>query len=174
MSLFSLRIIELRSLSFERGIANVIHTYEEAISWIHSRLKFGIKPGLERMQWMLEELGNPERHIKCVHLAGTNGKGSTLTYMRYMLEGAKYKVGTFTSPYIETFNERISVNGIPIADEEIAELVNMVKPVVEKLDETELGEATEFEIITVMAIYYFGKVNFCDVVLFETGLGGKI
>ncbi|PEJ98779.1 bifunctional folylpolyglutamate synthase/dihydrofolate synthase [Bacillus toyonensis] len=151
----------------------MIHTYEEAIGWIHSRLKFGIKPGLERMSWMLEEFGNPERHIKCVHLAGTNGKGSTLTYMRYMLEGAKYKVGTFTSPYIETFNERISVNGTPIADEEIAELVNMVKPVVEKLDETDLGEATEFEIITVMAICYFGKINFCDVVLFETGLGGR-
>ncbi|MED0937578.1 bifunctional tetrahydrofolate synthase/dihydrofolate synthase [Bacillus mobilis] len=151
----------------------MIHTYEEAIGWIHSRLKFGIKPGLERMRWMLEELGNPERHIKCVHLAGTNGKGSTLTYMRYMLEDAKYKVGTFTSPYIETFNERISVNGTPIADEEITELVKMVKPVVEKLDETDLGEATEFEIITVMAICYFGKVNFCDVVLFETGLGGR-
>lgn len=154
-------------------MAYVIHTYEEAIGWIHSRLKFGIKPGLGRMQWMLEELGNPERHIKCVHLAGTNGKGSTLTYMRYMLEEAKYKVGTFTSPYIETFNERISVNGVPISDEEITELVNIVKPVVEKLDETDLGEATEFEIITVMAIYYFGKVNFCDLVLFETGLGGR-
>ncbi|PEW81106.1 bifunctional folylpolyglutamate synthase/dihydrofolate synthase [Bacillus cereus] len=151
----------------------MIHTYEEAIGWIHSRLKFGIKPGLERMRWMLEELGNPERHIKCVHLAGTNGKGSTLTYMRYMLEDAKYKIGTFTSPYIETFNERISVNGTPITDEEITELVKMVKPVVEKLDETDLGEATEFEIITVMAICYFGKVNFCDVVLFETGLGGR-
>ncbi|WP_017150637.1 bifunctional folylpolyglutamate synthase/dihydrofolate synthase [Bacillus bingmayongensis] len=151
----------------------MVHTYEEAISWIHSRLKFGIKPGLERMQWMLEELGNPERHIKCVHLAGTNGKGSTLTYMRYMLEAGKYKVGTFTSPYIETFNERIGVNGKPIADTEIIELVNMVKPVVEKLDETNLGEATEFEIITVMAICYFGKMNFCDIVLFETGLGGR-
>ncbi|ANP83198.1 bifunctional folylpolyglutamate synthase/dihydrofolate synthase [Bacillus sp. B25(2016b)] len=151
----------------------MIHTYEEAIGWIHSRLKFGMKPGLERMRWMLEELGNPERHIKCVHLAGTNGKGSTLTYMRYMLEGAKYKVGTFTSPYIESFNERISVNGTPIADEEITELVKLVKPVVEKLDETDLGEATEFEIITVMAICYFGKFNFCDVVLFETGLGGR-
>lgn len=151
----------------------MIHTYEEAIGWIHSRLKFGIKPGLERMRWMLEELGNPERHIKCVHLAGTNGKGSTLTYMRYMLEGAKYKVGTFTSPYIESFNERISVNGTPIANEEITELVKLVKPVVEKLDETDLGEATEFEIITVMAICYFGKFNFCDVVLFETGLGGR-
>ncbi|EEM15164.1 Folyl-polyglutamate synthetase [Bacillus pseudomycoides DSM 12442] len=154
-------------------MASVVHTYEEAIDWIHSRLKFGIKPGLERMQWMLGELGNPERHIKCVHLAGTNGKGSTLTYMRYMLEAGKYKVGTFTSPYIETFNERISVNGTPIADKEITELVNMVKPVVEKLDETDLGEATEFEIITVMAICYFGKINFCDIVLFETGLGGR-
>ncbi|MEY8348688.1 folylpolyglutamate synthase/dihydrofolate synthase family protein [Bacillus cereus] len=151
----------------------MIHTYEEAIGWIHSRLKFGIKPGLERMQWMLEELGNPERHIKCVHLAGTNGKGSTLTYMRYMLEAEKYKVGTFTSPYIETFNERIGVNGAPITDKEITELVNMVKPVVEKLAETNLGEATEFEIITVMAICYFGKINFCDIVLFETGLGGR-
>ncbi|MDM5190160.1 folylpolyglutamate synthase/dihydrofolate synthase family protein [Bacillus sp. DX4.1] len=151
----------------------MVHTYEEAIGWIHSRLKFGIKPGLERMQWMLEELGNPERHIKCVHLAGTNGKGSTLTYMRYMFEAADYKVGTFTSPYIETFNERIGINGMPITDAEITKLVNMVKPVVEKLDETDLGEATEFEIITAMAICYFGKVNFCDIVLFETGLGGR-
>ncbi len=151
----------------------MVHTYEEAIGWIHSRLKFGIKPGLERMRWMLGELDNPERHIKCIHLAGTNGKGSTLTYMRYMLEAETYKVGTFTSPYIETFNERISVNGKPISDQEITDLVNIVKPVVEKLDETEFGEATEFEIITVMAMYYFGKVNICDLVLFETGLGGR-
>ncbi|WP_440602517.1 bifunctional folylpolyglutamate synthase/dihydrofolate synthase [Bacillus sp. GB_SG_008] len=151
----------------------MIHTYEEAIDWIHSRLKFGIKPGLERMRWMLEELGNPERHIKCVHLAGTNGKGSTLTYMRYMLQEAEYKVGTFTSPYIETFNERISTNGMPITDQEITDLVNIVKPVVEKLDKTDLGETTEFEIITVMALYYFGKTNPCDIVLFETGLGGR-
>ncbi|MGG0236868.1 bifunctional folylpolyglutamate synthase/dihydrofolate synthase [Bacillus rhizoplanae] len=151
----------------------MIHTYEEAIDWIHSRLKFGIKPGLERMQWMLGELGNPERHIKCVHLAGTNGKGSTLTYMRYILQAAEYKVGTFTSPYIETFNERISTNGMPITDQEITDLVNIVKPVVEKLDKTDLGETTEFEIITVMALYYFGKTNPCDIVLFETGLGGR-
>ncbi|MDH2879400.1 bifunctional folylpolyglutamate synthase/dihydrofolate synthase [Bacillus cytotoxicus] len=151
----------------------MVHTYEEAIGWIHSRLKFGIKPGLERMRWMLGELDNPERHIKCIHLAGTNGKGSTLTYMRYMLEAETYKVGTFTSPYIETFNERISVNGKPISDQEITDLVNIVKPVVEKLDETEFGKATEFEIITVMAMYYFGKVNICDLVLFETGLGGR-
>ncbi|MEM5633366.1 folylpolyglutamate synthase/dihydrofolate synthase family protein [Bacillus cereus] len=151
----------------------MIHTYEEAIGWIHSRLKFGIKPGLERMRWMLEELGNPERHIKCVHLAGTNGKGSTLTYMRYMLEGAKYKVGTFTSPYIESFNERISVNGTPIANEEITELVKLVKPVVEKLDETDLGKRQSLKLLLLWRFAYFGKFNFCDVVLFETGLGGR-
>lgn len=151
----------------------MMHTYEEAINWIHSRLKFGIKPGLERMKWMLDELGNPEQNMKCVHLAGTNGKGSTLTYMRSVLQTANYKVGTFTSPYIETFNERISVNGKSIADEEITMLVNVVKPVVEKLDETDLGAATEFEIITVMAFYYFGTINNCDIVLLETGLGGR-
>ena len=80
-----------------------------------------------------------------------------------MLKNAKIGRNIYL-PYIETFNERISVNGTPIADEEITELVKMVKPVVEKLDETDLGEATEFEII-VMAICYFGKVNFCDVVV---------
>ncbi|MFX3624042.1 MAG: folylpolyglutamate synthase/dihydrofolate synthase family protein [Ectobacillus sp.] len=151
----------------------MIHTYEEAIKWIHSRLKFGMKPGLERMQWMLGRLDNPERRIKCVHFAGTNGKGSTVTYMRSILQQAGYKVGTFTSPYIETFNERISVNGVPIPDEDLVQLVNSVKPVVEQLDETELGAATEFEILTAMAFYYFGKEEICDIVLLETGLGGR-
>jgi dihydrofolate synthase / folylpolyglutamate synthase len=149
-------------------------TYNEAIQWIHDRLQFGIKPGLERMEFMLTKLNNPERRIKAVHLAGTNGKGSTLSYMRYMLQEAGYEVGTFTSPYIEQFNERISVNGVPILDEEIVELVNVVKPVTEKLSTTDLGEATEFEIITVMAMYYFGCMNPTDIVLFETGLGGRL
>ncbi len=152
----------------------MIHTYEEAIGWIHSRLKFGIKPGLERMRWMLEELGNPERHIKCVHLAGTNGKGSTLTYMRYMLENAKYKVGTFTSPYIETFNERISVNGTPIADEEITELVKMVKPVVEKLDETDLGKRLSLKLLLLWQFVI--SVKLISVMLFylKQGLEGAL
>ncbi|WP_028402950.1 bifunctional folylpolyglutamate synthase/dihydrofolate synthase [Ectobacillus panaciterrae] len=151
----------------------MIHTYQEAVDWIHSRLKFGIKPGLERMAWMLEQLDHPQRRIKCVHIAGTNGKGSTVTYMRSILQKAAYKVGTFTSPYIESFNERISINGEPIADAELVQLVNAVKPVVEKLEETDLGAATEFEIITVMAFYYFGFQNICDIVLLETGLGGR-
>jgi dihydrofolate synthase/folylpolyglutamate synthase len=150
-----------------------MRTYKEALDWIHSRLQFGIKPGLERMEWMLNELGNPHKKIACVHIAGTNGKGSTVTYMRTILQEAGYTIGTFTSPYIETFNERISVNGTPISDEDITYLVQMVKPAVDKLEQTNLGAATEFEIITVMAFYYFGFVQACDVVLLETGLGGR-
>lgn len=151
----------------------MIQSYEQAIDWIHKRLKFGIKPGLKRMNWMLEQLDHPERLVKFVHIAGTNGKGSTVAYMRSILQKAGYKVGTFTSPYIERFNERISVNGTQILDEDILKLVNLIKPVVEAGDETEHGAATEFEIITVMAFYYFAHVNNCDIVLLETGLGGR-
>lgn len=152
----------------------MMKTYMEALEWIHNRLRFGIKPGLERMTWMLEQLGNPHYHMKAIHVAGTNGKGSTVCYLRNILQQADYQVGTFTSPYIETFNERISVDGKPISDEDMIHLVNAVRPVVEQLEETELGEATEFEVITIMAFYYFGELNKQDFVIFETGLGGRL
>lgn len=148
--------------------------YNEAIDWIHSRLKFGVKPGLKRMEWLLEELDHPEKNIPTIHVAGTNGKGSTISYMLHMLTEAGYKVGSFTSPYIETFNERISVNGQPISDQEMLELVNKVKPYVEKIELTELGGPTEFEIITTMMFLYFGKINRPDFLLLETGLGGRL
>lgn len=114
-------------------------TYHEAIEWIHSRLAFGVKPGLERMKWLMNRLGNPEQSIKAVHVAGTNGKGSTIAFTRSVLQEAGYSVGTFTSPFILTFNERISVNGAPIEDEEWLSLVNEIKPLVDELDQTELG-----------------------------------
>ncbi|MGG0511192.1 bifunctional folylpolyglutamate synthase/dihydrofolate synthase, partial [Priestia megaterium] len=117
----------------------MINTYEEALNWIHSRLNLGIKPGNNRVIWMLNQLDNPHHKMKYVHIAGTNGKGSTITYMRSILQQANYKVGTFTSPYIENFNERISVNGDPISDENIVKLVNIVKPIVENLDKTHYG-----------------------------------
>jgi dihydrofolate synthase / folylpolyglutamate synthase len=151
----------------------MIRTYAEAVAWIHGRLSFGIKPGLKRMEWLMERLGYPHRRIKAIHVAGTNGKGSTVCYLRHILQEAGYSVGTFTSPYVEQFNERISVNGTPIRDEEIVELVNVIKPLVEEVEQTELGAPTEFEVITAMAIYYFGKMNVQDVVIFETGLGGR-
>lgn len=151
----------------------MFHNYEEALNWIHSRLRFGIKPGLTRMEMMMEKLNHPEKQIKTVHIGGTNGKGSTVTYLRNILQQAGLTVGTFTSPYIEQFNERISVNGIPISDEEILALANKLLPIVEEMDQMEIGGPTEFEIITAMSFYYFAYINKMDIVIYEVGLGGR-
>ncbi|PAE42199.1 bifunctional folylpolyglutamate synthase/dihydrofolate synthase [Bacillus sp. 7884-1] len=148
-------------------------TYSEALDWIHARLRLGIKPGLARMEWMMEKLGHPELKMKTVHIGGTNGKGSTVTFLRSILEAGGYSVGTFTSPYIEQFNERISGNGKPISDAEILELTNVIAPLANELEETELGGPTEFEVITAMSFYYFANVNQVDIVIYEVGLGGR-
>ena len=151
----------------------MVHTYEEALDWIHSRLRFGIKPGIKRMEWMMEKLGHPERKIKTIHVAGTNGKGSTVTYIRNILQEAGYRVGTFTSPYIEQFNERISVDGIPFSNEDMVKLVNLIKPLADELENHELGSPTEFEVITAMSFYYFRHMAEVDIAVYETGLGGR-
>jgi dihydrofolate synthase / folylpolyglutamate synthase len=149
-------------------------TYEEALNWIHTRLRLGIKPGLKRMEWMMDRLEHPHEKIKAIHVAGTNGKGSTVCYLRNILEAAGYRVGTFTSPFFEVFNERISVNGQPIPDAEIVRLTNIIYPLAIELEATDLGSPTEFEIITAMAFYYFGNQEDVDIVVFETGLGGRL
>ncbi|WP_281658291.1 folylpolyglutamate synthase/dihydrofolate synthase family protein [Halobacillus sp. Cin3] len=145
--------------------------YEEAVQWIHAREKFKIKPGLKRMEWMMKRLDHPEQKITAVHIAGTNGKGSTVSFLRHILQGQGQSVGTFTSPYIETFNERISVNGRPISDRELAETVGQIRPLSEELKQTSLGEPTEFEVITAAALLHFSQLDL-DFVLMETGLGG--
>ncbi|MDU0421733.1 bifunctional folylpolyglutamate synthase/dihydrofolate synthase [Staphylococcus haemolyticus] len=148
--------------------------YLESLYWIHERTKFGIKPGVKRMEWMLDRLNNPQLNIRGIHVGGTNGKGSTVAYIRAALVENGYEVGTFTSPFIETFNERISLNGLPITNDEIVELVEIVKPISEDLEqETELGSATEFEIITTMMFVYFGQIHPVDFVVVEAGLGIK-
>ena len=147
--------------------------YQEALDWIHGQLKFGIKPGLERMAWMLEELGNPQDNLKAVHIVGTNGKGSTVNALQTIFSQAGYEVGTFTSPYIIDFKERISINGQMISEENLLGLVERVKPVVERLPkETEHENATEFEIITVLMFLYFGRVHPVDIAFIEAGMGG--
>lgn len=148
--------------------------YLDSLYWIHERTKFGIKPGVKRMEWMLDKLNNPQFNINGIHVGGTNGKGSTVAYLRSALVDNGYEIGTFTSPFIETFNERISLNGVPISDDAIVELVQKVKPVSEALEaETELGTATEFEIITTMMFLYFGEIHPVDFVIVEAGLGIK-
>lgn len=147
--------------------------YQEALDWIHGQLKFGIKPGLERMAWMLEELGNPQDNLKAMHIVGTNGKGSTVNALQTIFSQAGYEVGTFTSPYIIDFKERISINGQMISEENLLGLVERVKPVVERLPkETEHENATEFEIITVLMFLYFGQVHPVDIAFIEAGMGG--
>ncbi|TFD92429.1 folylpolyglutamate synthase/dihydrofolate synthase family protein [Jeotgalibacillus sp. R-1-5s-1] len=152
----------------------MITSYEEAINWIHGRLRLGVKPGLSRMEWMMERLGNPERKIRAVHIGGTNGKGSTVTFLRNILQASGKTVGTFTSPYFEVFNERIAVNGAPVRDEEWVSLTQDIKRLADELEETELGGPTEFEVITAMMFHYFGNIREVDYVLVEVGLGGRL
>ncbi|MBM7590031.1 dihydrofolate synthase/folylpolyglutamate synthase [Brevibacillus fulvus] len=150
-------------------------TYNEALDWLHGLLRFGQKPGLERMRWMLGQLGHPERRLAFVHVAGTNGKGSTCAYLTQMLQEAGYSVGTFTSPYITDFRERIRYNGALIPQQDLLSLVNEVKPLVELCEHaTEHGSPTEFEVITTIAILYYAKVVQPAVVIWETGLGGRL
>lgn len=147
-------------------------SYQEALDWVHGLLTLGIKPGLARMEWMLERLGHPERRLKYIHVGGTNGKGSTVSFLRHMLVEAGLHVGTFTSPYVEQFTERIAINGKPISEEHFLEVANRIRPLVEELSNTELGTPTEFEVITTIAFEYFATIAYPDLVIMEVGLGG--
>lgn len=149
-------------------------TIETALEWIHSRLKFNIRPGLTRIEALLELLGNPEKELSMLHIAGTNGKGSTVAFTRGILEQLGLNVATFTSPFISSFGERMSINGHPIPDEKLIMYVEQLKPLVEAMDKKEkLTGITEFEIITALAFRYFADEK-VDVALIEVGLGGLL
>ncbi len=143
--------------------------YNEALEYIHSVLWLGSRPGLSRTQELLARLGNPEKDLKFVHVAGTNGKGSTCAMLNSVLLASGYKVGLYTSPYIVRFNERMCVNGEPISDDELAELTEIIKPFAEAMEDN----PTEFEIITALAFLYF-KIHACDIVVLEVGMGGAL
>ena len=144
-------------------------TYQEALTYIHSISWRGSKPGLERISGMMEQLGNVQEDLKFIHIAGTNGKGSVSAMLSSVLTAAGYRTGLFISPYIMRFNERMQVNGMPISDEELAEIVTEVQPVAESMAE----RPTEFEIITAAAFLWFARQK-CDIVVLETGLGGRL
>lgn len=147
---------------------------EEAIAWIHSRLPFGSRPGLERVEALLDLIDHPERKIEMIHVAGTNGKGSTVSYLRNMLEQVGLRVGTYTSPYIEIFNERIAINGEFISDQDLIAFVEKYQPLVQTLDaDTKTNGITEFELLTALAFDYFLQKE-VDVAIIEVGLGGLL
>lgn len=151
----------------------MFQTSEEVINWINRQLNQGIKPGLERMLWLMEKLDHPERTVRAIHIGGTNGKGSTVSFLRSILQTAGYEVGTYTSPYIESFLERISINGQPIPEADLIKAANAIKPLADELAQTELGYPSEFELLTAIAIYYFGKLHKVDITIIEVGLGGR-
>ena len=144
-------------------------TYEEALNAIHAVHWQGHKPGLGRTRALLAALGDPHKALRFVHVAGTNGKGSTAAMLDSCLRAAGYKTGLFTSPYINRFNERVQVDGVPIPDGDLVRLVERVQPAAAAMADT----PTEFEFITALGMLWFAEQR-CDIVVLEVGLGGAL
>ena len=147
-------------------------TEAEAIEKIHSVYPSGKKEGLTNMRAVMARLGNVQDRLAMVHVAGTNGKGSTCAMLERALREAGYRTGLYTSPYIEKYNERIRINGTPLEGEKLALLVEQVWPVIESCREEGLC-ITEFELGTVLAFMAFAQEN-VDVAIIEVGLGGRL
>lgn len=129
------------------------------------------KPTLKAMEYFMEELGHPERKVKIIHVAGTNGKGSTVEMLTNILVKNGYRVGKYMSPHLIDYNERISVNQKQIRDEEMVQIIEEIKEKIEEYNQTREEKVTLFELLTIMAFVYFAKQN-CDFAVIETGLGG--
>lgn len=148
----------------------MVETFSEVEDFFVQRRKHGIKLGLERVTGLLKLLGNPERDVDAIHIAGTNGKGSTIQFLQNSLLASDYRVGVFTSPSFTGITGHFLVNGKQITTTEIIELLNNILPAIKKLDEAG-NHPTEYEILTAMSFVYFN--NNVDIALIETAMGGK-
>ena len=144
-------------------------TYDEAIAYIHGLYWRGSKLGLERTTELCHLLGDPQKKLRFIHVAGTNGKGSTCAMLSRILHAQGYRTGLFVSPFVDRFNERIQLNDEPIPDEDLAALVSEIAPIVDSMESL----PTEFEVITAVAFLYYVRQN-CDYVVLEVGLGGEL
>lgn len=144
-------------------------TYEQALNTIHSREKFGIKPGLERISELLRRLGNPQKKLRVIHVAGTNGKGSISYMCASILKESGYKTGLYVSPFVVDFRERIQINFELISKKALARLTAKVARAAAEID----AEVTEFEFVTAVALCYYAEQK-CDYVVLEVGLGGRL
>lgn len=142
---------------------------EQTLQYIHGLYRKGTKPDLCRITWLLKKLGNPHKKLKFVHIAGTNGKGSTAAMTASVLQKAGYRTGLFTSPYIYRFNERIQIGGDQIPDEAVIALTKKIRALVEDMP----WQPTEFDFVTAMAMDYFAS-EACDIVVLEVGVGGAL
>lgn len=147
--------------------------YDSALNYIYSAQRFASSPELTRITELLSRTGNPQDSLKFVHIGGTNGKGSTAALMTSVLIEAGYKTGTFISPYLERFNERIQVNNKPVPDEAVAELAQTVKHHINAMLKDGHRHPSVFEIITAMAFLYWKQCG-CDILVLEVGMGGRL
>ncbi len=147
-------------------------TYEEAVSYIESIRTFGTKPGLRRVRALCARLGNPQDRLRAVHVTGTNGKGSTASMIRAVLQAAGYTTGLFMSPYVDDFRERIQYNGELIPKEELVSEVERVDACARELKNIGYMQPGQFELETAMAFDYFARKN-CDFAVIEVGVGGR-
>ncbi len=144
---------------------------KETMEYLESIQSYGIVPGLDNIKELCRRLGNPQDSLQFVHIAGTNGKGSTLAYISTILKSAGYRVGRYISPTIFEYRERIQVNGRPITKKSLCEGVEVVKKCCEEMVENGFHHPTPFEVETALAFWYFQK-KACDIVVLETGMGG--
>ena len=143
--------------------------YNEALEYIDGVSWLGSKPGLERVSELLSLLGDPHKKLKFVHIAGTNGKGSCAAMTAAIMKACGYRTGLFISPYLFRFNERMQINGKPIDDDVLADIVTRIRPFADKMEE----HPTEFEMMTAAAMLWYAEEK-CDIVVLEVGLGGRL
>ena len=153
----------------ERGEQSV--NYEQAVAYIHGKYGKGVKRGLDNMYALLRRLGNPHEGLRCIHVAGTNGKGSTCAFLDAALRAQGYRVGLYTSPFLMRYNERMRINGCEIPDETLAALTTEVAAHVQAMEESGEGFPTVFEIGTAIVLTWLAREK-VDVAVIEVGLGG--
>ncbi len=147
-------------------------TYSEALENIHSLLSFGSRPGLDRVRELLRRMGNPQDKLRYIHVAGTNGKGSTCAMLSAILKAEGYKTGLFISPYITDFRERIQINNEPVSEETLTAAVEKTLPIVNQLRDEGII-ITEFEYVNALEFYIHAEAK-CNVVVLEVGMGGLL
>lgn len=150
----------------------VVDEYEDALSYIHGLQRYGSLRGLERIQALLDAMGNPERSVKAIHIAGTNGKGSVTAMTASAMMANGLRTGMYISPYLESFEERITIDGRPIGRGELVRLTGYARSCVESVLAMGLDHPTEFEMVTAIAFEYFAEQG-VDAVSLEVGLGGR-
>ncbi|WP_177167860.1 bifunctional folylpolyglutamate synthase/dihydrofolate synthase [Marininema mesophilum] len=151
-----------------------LKTAEDVFQWMKQGCTQGVHPGLERMEWMCKRLGHPERRLKTIHIAGTNGKGSTSAMVASILKEAGYPTGMFTSPYLQHWSERITMDGEPIPESEFVRWATEVITLTEERAGQGKDRVTEFEFWTLLALLYFAREAVPWFVVWETGLGGRL